>query len=89
MALGKGSVKFDGMATREAFGKAGHLPDAKEDHDGLTSAATVDVHKRQKSLGHIARPDRGHLRLQKMSKRNPSAIIGKNQWITNIEEENK
>ena len=89
MALGKGSVNFDGMATREAFGKAGHLPDAKEDHDGLTSAATVDVHKRQKSLGHIARPDRGHLRLQKMSKRNPSAIIGKNQWITNIEEENK
>ena len=71
------------------FGKAGHHPEEEKKHDGLTTEATIDISKRQKSLGHVSRQDKGLLSLQKMIKRDPAAITGRNQWITNIEEDNK
>ena len=90
VALGKGSVKFNGMSTRTQFGKAGHKPEGKIDDKGnILSNATVDITKRQKALSHIPRADAGHLKLNKMTKRDKNGIIGHNQWVKNIEEENK
>ena len=79
VALGKGSVKFNGMATRQQWGRAGLKPEGNIDDEGnILSNATIDITKKQKALAHIPRKDAGHVKLSKMTKRDKNGIIGYN-----------
>ena len=43
VALGKGSVKFNGMSTRKQFGRAGLKPEGNIDDDGLAIDSHADI----------------------------------------------